>query len=671
MENNPKVSYLVARDGSLYLRRNLPKQHQFNLRSAEFSTIEEDELQQSLPKQEPQSPQNIEIFLRIKKVDSLGDFYELDDNKLHCIIPENSHSNRSVPNGHCQKKIFTFSHIFGPNVPQEEVFNHIVKPKLVDFINGRNSTLMTYGASGAGKTFTIVGSGEDPGVIPRALEYLFGSLPQLSDCPKVKPTVTGAVTSLSSSLCDLERTTRNSLLTALNSIEDKQHIHTYQQMQDRLSTVPVAEIEQYKDVSIAVWISFAEIYNEQVFDLLTPQSNMTAKRTKLQLGKTEEITYIKNLSSVSVTNGLEAYKILRYGLQNLNYASTAINSHSSRSHCIFTIKLVQALDGFDESSSSNDYCVSYFNFCDLAGSERSKKTLNAGDRLKESNNINTSLMILGRCIRMVRDAQARNDNNKLIPYRESKLTMLFQRALSGKEDIAMIVNINPCLQMFDETLHALNFSAIAQKITMCTKKEQTLPAREGSNDRLERLEEENERCKSLLIKLYNEIEDEKQLQQETIEKQILGYRTIINQIEESCESRIARMEERWKNKIKRVEENLQEEHQIALENLREEYEREGGRIKRFKSSSSVINLDSDSENEDDEEKCDKDETLKARLNELNNKVNELQAELTKTKFEKSVMEQELREKNEELQEQVQQLTMQMLPLNDANMSFFN
>lgn len=97
----------------------------------------------------------------------------------------------------------------------------------------------------------------------------------------------------------------------------------------------------------------------------------------------------RDLTSIHVIDGVEAFQILQYGLHNLNYASTGLNSHSSRSHGIFTIKLLQY------SKTAKATQISCFNFCDLAVSERLKETLNVGDRLRESNSINKSLHVLG------------------------------------------------------------------------------------------------------------------------------------------------------------------------------------------------------------------------------------------------------------------------------------
>lgn len=113
-----------------------------------------------------------------------------------------------------------------------------------------------------------------------------------------------------------------------------------------------------------------------------------------------------------------------------------------------------------------------FSFCDLAGSERLKKTLNIGDRLKEAQNINTSLLVLGRCLKSIHEGQlTRMKTDAIGPFRESKLTRLFQRALSGKEHFALIVNVNPLPNLYAETQNVLNFAAIAKKIIIEKKKQ--------------------------------------------------------------------------------------------------------------------------------------------------------------------------------------------------------
>lgn len=96
---------------------------------------------------------------------------------------------------------------------------------------------------------------------------------------------------------------------------------------------------------------------------------------------------------------------------------------SSRSHCVFTIYLVK--------SDNTTATVSRFNFCDLAGSERVSNTNHTGMRLKESQAINSALHVLGRCIKIIKENQM-NGTKQMVPFRESKLTRLFHKALLGK-----------------------------------------------------------------------------------------------------------------------------------------------------------------------------------------------------------------------------------------------
>lgn len=107
----------------------------------------------------------------------------------------------------------------------------------------------------------------------------------------------------------------------------------------------------------------------------------------------------------------------------------------------------------------------------MAGSERLKKTLNIGDRLKEAQNINTSLLVLGRCLKSIHEGQLmRSRADAIGPFRESKLTRLFQHALSGKEHLSLIVNVNPLPNLYIETQNVLNFAAIAKRIVIEEKK---------------------------------------------------------------------------------------------------------------------------------------------------------------------------------------------------------
>lgn len=106
--------------------------------------------------------------------------------------------------------------------------------------------------------------------------------------------------------------------------------------------------------------------------------------------------------------------------------------------------------------------VNHFNFCDLAGSERLKKTRNEGNRLKESTKINKGLSVLRRCIEGICVSQ-KQGVYRHVPFRESKITKLLEKPLTGRENIFLVVNINHSPEMFDESLHTLHFSGMAKE----------------------------------------------------------------------------------------------------------------------------------------------------------------------------------------------------------------
>ncbi|XP_076378980.1 kinesin-like protein subito isoform X2 [Megalopta genalis] len=142
-----------------------------------------------------------------------------------------------------------------------------------------------------------------------------------------------------------------------------------------------------------------------------------------------------------VNSDSEPYQILMAGQYNLKVTVTAVNSRSSRS-----------------------------TFCNLVGSEHLKKILNIRDKLKEAQNINTSLLVLGRRLKMIHNEQLSKQKPEHIgPFRDSKLTRLFQTALSDKEHMAVIVNINLLTNLYTETQNVPNLATIVKKIVLQQK----------------------------------------------------------------------------------------------------------------------------------------------------------------------------------------------------------
>lgn len=170
-------------------------------------------------------------------------------------------------------------------------------------------------------------------------------------------------------------------------------------------------------------------------------------------------SFIKDLQWIQVSDSKEAYRLLKLGVKHQSVAFTKLNNASSRSHSIFTIRILQ----IEDSEIPRVTRVSELSLCDLAGSERSMKTQSEGERLREAGNINTSLLTLGKCISVLKNS----DKSKIqqhVPFRESKLTHYFQSFFTGKGKICMIINISQCCSAYDETLNVLKFSTVAQKV---------------------------------------------------------------------------------------------------------------------------------------------------------------------------------------------------------------
>ncbi|MGH0119700.1 UNVERIFIED_CONTAM: hypothetical protein FKN15_058653 [Acipenser sinensis] len=231
--------------------------------------------------------------------------------------------------------------------------------------------------------------------------------------------------------------------------------------EEQLDSSELFSLSVGTNIKFSLWVSFCEIYNENIFDLLAPVSNCALKRNTLRLAQdVKGNTFVKDLKWVQVSSPEEAYTILKLGKKHQTISCTKLNNLSSRSHSIFSIRILQIEDiGVPRVLKVNE-----FSLCDLAGSERYAKTQNKGDRLKESGNINTSLMTLGKCINALRH----NQQSKLqhVPFRESKLTQYFKDLFCSRGKACMIVNINQCASMFDETLNVLKFSAVAQKVVV-------------------------------------------------------------------------------------------------------------------------------------------------------------------------------------------------------------
>lgn len=172
---------------------------------------------------------------------------------------------------------------------------------------------------------------------------------------------------------------------------------------------------------------------------------------------------VTELEVKSVEGALEAFHL---GQKRKRMGHTILNAESSRSHSVFTIRLVQApVDSQGEYvvQDRNKINVSQLSLVDLAGSERTNRTKNTGQRLREAGNINNSLMTLRNCLEILRENHI-SGNSKKVPYRDSKLTHLFKNYFDGEGQVKMVVCINPRAEDYDETSQVMKFAEITQEV---------------------------------------------------------------------------------------------------------------------------------------------------------------------------------------------------------------
>ncbi|XP_056587893.1 kinesin-like protein KIF20A isoform X2 [Triplophysa dalaica] len=436
--------------------------------------------------------EKLKVFLRIRPLTEAekerggeqGCVNVQSEDSLLLRAPKDSNNMKNAERGVAQSlHKFTFTKIFGAQTSQQEVYDHTIREMVRDVLHGENRLLYTYGVTNSGKTYTVQGSGGEAGLLPRALVSVFLKLSgRLYSAMDLKPVLSQEVRKLDASEVRAEETGREALLkeddsrlraglsydSGIGGLSTTSHIATQLEDSDGfcleangLSLSGGEDLEE--GAQFSVWVSFYEIYNEFLYDLLdAPPSLQSRKRATLRLSDDKYGNpYVKDLTWIHVRSAEEAWKVLKVGRRNQSFSSTHLNHNSSRSHSIFTIRVLQVQAQADLKQKTR---ISELSVCDLAGSERCKDQQN-GERMKEANNINTSLLTLGRCISALRH----NQNNKsrpplVVPFRDSKLTRVLQSFFCGHGHSCMVVNINPCASTYDETLQALKFSAIATQL---------------------------------------------------------------------------------------------------------------------------------------------------------------------------------------------------------------
>uniref|UniRef100_A0A671QQ63 Kinesin family member 20Bb n=1 Tax=Sinocyclocheilus anshuiensis TaxID=1608454 RepID=A0A671QQ63_9TELE len=383
--------------------------------------------------------------------------------KAHKAFLTARHSERFGPQ---QAQRFQFSQVYGPDTAQREIFDGTTKSLVKEVLDGGNSLIFTYGVTNAGKRFTFLGPDSDCGILPRSLNVIFKSIEgRIYSQNSIKPHRCVDFMKLTEEQQDEEATDKRNLLRRFKDIDPRKTLSSMSSSSCSLFESSTFS-DTYRDsvclddtsnVKFSVWVSFCEIYNENIHDLLDVAPNVSHRRTVLRLAQdVKGNAFVKDQKWVQVNSAEEALKVVKIGMKNQSSSSTKLNNVSSR-------RLY-----FPFGSCGLKMWV--LSLCDLAGSERCAKTQNQGDRLKEAGNINTSLLTLGKCINALRLNQAQPKIHQHIPFRESKLTHYLQGFFCGRGKACMIININQCASVYDETLNVLKFSALAQKVVVLNPK---------------------------------------------------------------------------------------------------------------------------------------------------------------------------------------------------------
>ncbi|CAO1384121.1 unnamed protein product [Diamesa serratosioi] len=376
------------------------------------------------------------------------------------LIPPESAINYKIIN--IKETQYIYKHVFDVNSNQHECYSAVAQPLVESLIRGKNGLLFSYGVTGSGKTYTMTGNKQNRGIMPRCLDVLFKTISDYQAKKYVfKPDRLNGFDISSEADAMLDRQTEiNSRLTRLERKD------TDIEIASRASTDVTVLSGIDEDNIYAVFITYVEIYNNSVYDLLEPAAPQKSLQTKIIREDGCHNMFVHGVTELEVKSVEGALEAFHLGQKRKRMGHTILNAESSRSHSVFTIRLVQApVDSQGEYvvQDRNKINVSQLSLVDLAGSERTNRTKNTGERLREAGNINNSLMTLRNCLEILRENHLGGISKK-VPYRDSKLTHLFKNYFDGEGQVKMVVCINPRAEDYDETSQVMKFAEITQEV---------------------------------------------------------------------------------------------------------------------------------------------------------------------------------------------------------------
>ncbi|GAB5030231.1 kinesin-like protein kif11 [Nannochloropsis oceanica] len=473
------------------------------------------------------SSTNIQVAVRCRPINS-------DEEKRGFVPIVSTDTERrqiKINYGQGMKKVsrtFTLDRVFGRFATQEDVYKQTVAPMVDEMLAGFSCTTFCYGQTGTGKTHTMEGelsNIKNYGLLPRAIISIFEKL-------------------------------------------------------------------DASDADYTVRASYLEIYQENLEDLLAapasvaaPASSSSSSSSAAAGGKGKGLRLMEDVKKGVVVLGLEEVNcttaeatiaLLQKGVNNRQTAATLCNKNSSRSHGVFTLKVVVKQTN---AAGEEEIRAGQLNLVDLAGSECIGRSGAKNERAREAGNINQSLLTLGRCI------TALTEGHPHIPYRDSKLTRLLQESLGGRAKTCIIATLSPVASNVEETLSTLEYALKAKSI----KNKPELNARSTSRTLIKEYNSEIESLKSMLmatrekngVYLAPADYDHLQAQLQSQGEQIKESEQALRQREEELEEAVGVRSE-LQNQVEEATEALQASKE-ALSGSRREVQRLGRELQETKS----------------------------------------------------------------------------------------
>ncbi|CAD8173830.1 unnamed protein product [Paramecium octaurelia] len=434
---------------------------------------------------------NILVAIRVRPLNqkerSVSEFETiriLDGKMIVLMDPESEREDELLRKNRLKETNFAFDFVFDQWAPQQKIYENTTEFLLEGVLEGFNTTVFCYGATGSGKTFTMIGTQQEVGLMPRALQSLFN----------------------------------------------------------------FSQSDRFKETQFKV--SYVEIYNENIRDLLTSED----KNLEIREDKNNGIQ-IAGVIEIEVKTVTEVLSLLKVGNRNRSKEATDANKESSRSHAILQVQV----ECKDKAAGLQEQIIqSKFSLVDLAGSERAANTNNRGQRMVEGANINKSLLVLGNCIQSLSEANEKGIKNPFIPFRNSKLTRLLKDSLGGNCRTVMISNVTPAVSSFEETYNTLVYANRAKNIKTVANRNVLVAQNHISNYALliQNLRQENEELKLLIQQQQlNSITPQTRLpsiNQKTVPVPQLNLKQQVNELESIINQNISDIIEA-KNKLYEME----------------------------------------------------------------------------------------------------------------------